>query len=297
MTLSIGDNTNPPNTLIRIDGGASTVISGLWNQNPLAYTYKLSLGNAISAESVTVLDQSLTLSEVTFSSNFRFENPIRFLLNDFSQKTQDNTLTNTGNAATNATNFSNLAQLAWNTELLHDNIIRFPSGDFPINVTVYLSNLKTRGGRIRLIGHADGTSRIVLQGAGGVAFGIPNQLSEMTYTVENLNLYLSATLDATNKGVTFYKANVVFTTGKITSDNGSRQYASNFGSKVTLDANSAIATSLYGSLEVNYSYKATTAPTSSTRLPIGTTFKASDPNATRIGWINTVDNGATWQAI
>jgi len=32
MTLSIGDNDNPPDTLMRIDGGASTVISGLWNQ-------------------------------------------------------------------------------------------------------------------------------------------------------------------------------------------------------------------------------------------------------------------------
>lgn len=295
MTLSIGHATTPPTALIRIEGGESTVISGLWNQNSAGFSYILQLGATFGAESVTVLDQSIDPSEVTFTTNYRFENPIRFLMNDFSRKTQDNTLTNTGNAATNATNFSNLAQLAWNTELLHDNIIRFPSGDFPISATVYLSNIKTRGGgRIRLIGHADGTSRIVLQGAGGVSFGVPNQLTEMTYTIENLNLYLSATLDTSNKGVTFYKANAVFTNGKITSDTGGRQYASNFGSKVTLDANSAITTSLYGSLEVNYSYKATTAPTSSTRLPIGTMFKASDPNATRIGWINTADNGATW---
>lgn len=98
----------------------------MWNQNPKAFTYKLTLGNAISAESVTVLDQSLEPKDVSYLSNFRFENPIRFLMNDFSRKTQDNTLTNTGNATTNATNFSNLAQLAWNTELLHDEYYSFP---------------------------------------------------------------------------------------------------------------------------------------------------------------------------
>ncbi|RKN78293.1 phage tail protein [Paenibacillus ginsengarvi] len=295
MTLSIGNAATPPDHLIRIDGGSSTTISGLWNHNKLGATYVLSLGNTFSAESVTILDQSIFATEVTYSSNWRFENPIRFLLNDFSKKTQDNTLTNTGNATTNTTNFVNLTKLAYDTELVHDVIIRLPSGDYEINGTVYLCNSKTRGvGRVRLIGHADGTSRIVFSGNGGISFGIPSQLSSVDFTVENVELYLGPAINASNKGVLFYKANVAFTNAKITSNDGAKQYYSTGQATLTLDNNSRITTPLFGAIEVGYSYKATDAPTNSTRLPAGTIFKASDPNATRIGWINTADNGANW---
>ncbi|MFC3772946.1 phage tail protein [Paenibacillus sp. GCM10012303] len=295
MTLSIGNAATPPDHLIRIDGGSSTTISGLWNHNKLGATYVLSLGNTFSSESVTILDQSIFATEVTYSSNWRFENPIRFLLNDFSKKTQDNTLTNTGNATTNTTNLVNLSKLAYDTELVHDVIIRLPSGDYEINGTVYLCNSKTRGvGRVRLIGHADGTSRIVFSGNGGIAFGIPSQLSSVNFTVENVEFHLGPSIQVSNKGVMFYKANVAFTNAKITSNDGAKQYYSAGHATLTLDNNSRIMTPLYGAIEVAYSYKAAAAPTNSTKLPAGTVFKASDPNATRIGWINTADNGASW---
>ncbi|RAV14161.1 hypothetical protein [Paenibacillus contaminans] len=295
MTLSIGNATTPPDHLIRIDGGHSTTISGLWNHNKKGATYVLSLGKLFSAESVTILDQSILATEVTYLSNFRFENPIRFIMNDFSKKTQDNTLTNTGNATTNTTNLVNLTTLAYDTELVHDVIIRLPSGDYEINGTVYLCNSKTRGvGRVRLIGHADGTSRIVFSGNGGISFGIPSQLSSVDFTVENVEFYLGPAINGSNKGVSFYKANVAFTNAKITSDNGAKQYYSAGQATLTLDNNSRITTPLFGAIEVAYSYKATAAPTNSTKLPAGTIFKASDPNATRIGWINTADNGANW---
>jgi hypothetical protein len=298
MTLSIGDSTNPPNSLIRIDGGYSTTISGIWNHNVQGAQYVLSLGSTFSTESVTVLDQSISPADVNYVSNFRFEKPIRFLLEDFSKKTQDVTLTNTGNPTTNTANFFNAAKLAHDTELIHDVIIRFPSGDFEINEAIYLANIKTRGiGRVRLIGNTDGTSRIVFSANGAVSFGVPSQLSGVNFTVDNLNLYLSPTINANNKGVLFYKANVVFTNSTINSDNGYRQYYSAGSTKMTLDANSRITTPLFGYIDIDYNYKAATPPINSTRLPVGTIFKASDPNATRIGWINTIDNGATWLPI
>lgn len=294
-TLSIGDNINPPNTLIRIDGGASTTIAGLWNQNPKSFVYKLSLGNAVSAESVTILDQSIAPSECTWVSNFRFDNPIRFLLWDYSRKTQDITLANTGEPATNTTNFNNAIKNAYDLELLHDVIIRFPSGDFEINSAVYLASALTRGeGRIRLIGNADGTSRLIINSSGSLSFGRPTTLSRLNYTVENLNLY---TMNGGTRGILFFKSDVTFINSKIASDNGIKQWAGDRVSSITLDSNSSIITSMYGSVIIKYSYKSTSAPTNSTRLPVGTRFEASDPNATRIGWINTVDNGAIWLAI
>lgn len=294
-TLSIGDNTTPPNQLIRIDGGASTVISGLWNQNPKAFTYKLKLGNAISAESVTVLDQSIAPSEAQYVSNFRFENPIRFLLWDFSQKTQDNTLVNTGNAATNSSNLNALARLSDNTSLIHDNIIRLPSGDFEINSTILLCNAKTRGnGRIRLIGHADGTSRIVFSGNGGVSFGLPSQIWSVNFSIENLTLFASSAITAGQRGVLAYKANISMINGKIMSHNGFVQYAATRDSNFTLDVNSSIQTPAFSNGVVNFSYEATTPPATAMRLPVNTIFIASDPNQSRISWVNTANNGSSW---
>lgn len=297
MTLSIGDNANPPSNLIRIDGGSSTVIGGLHFQNPKAYSKKLSLGAVFSTESVTVLDDTITPDEVDYASNFRFDRPIRFLLRDYSRKTQDNTLTNTGNATTNTTNLANLARIAWDTELVHDNIIRFPSGNFEIDGLVSLVNTYTRGsGRVRLVGHADGTSKLIVTGTGGLNFGLATSLATINFTVENLELQIGA-VSGSNKAFNFFKSVTTFINSKITSDNSSRQYYAIADATLRLDATSAILTPVFSGGNVEFTYKAASAPTNSTRLPAGTTFKASDPNATRIGWINTANNGATWLAL
>lgn len=153
----------------------------------------------------------------------------------------------------------------------------------------------TRGhGRIRLIGKADGTSRLIVNSSGLLNFGGATTLSKINYTVENLNLY---TLNGGTRGILFTRSDVTFINSKITSDNGVKQWAGDRVSSITLDANSFIGTSIFSAPEIKYSYKATAAPTNSTRLPVGTGFDASDPNATRIGWINTVDNGLSWLAI
>lgn len=297
MTLNIGNNENPPAELIRINGGESITIAGLWNQNKRAAQCILRLGGSFSTESVTVLDQSLEPSDVIAPSNYRFQNPVRFLLRDFSRKTQETVLTNTGNATTNAANLQKALDAAHSTELLHDVIVRFPQGDFPIGGIVYMSNHLTRGGgRIRLIGHADNTSRIVATGNGSIYFGAPLVLQDLTYQVENLNLHIGA-VTAPNKGFHFFKGATNFINSKITSNNTFRQYYAESNPTIRLDSNSSIQTNYYGDHTVEFTYKATTAPTSSTRLPAGTIFKASDPNATRIGWINTADNGATWLAL
>ncbi|WP_416040460.1 hypothetical protein [Acinetobacter lactucae] len=298
MTLSIGDKENPPNELIRIEGGNSTTIAGVWLQNPQGYKYKLNLGNTFSSESVTILDQSIAPTECTWVPNFRFNNPIRFLLWDYSRKVQDITLSNTGDPTTNTANFNNAVKVAYDTELLHDVIIRFPSGTFEINSSVYLTSILTRGnGRIRLIGHADGTSKIVVAGVGNLHFGNPSSSTYLNFSVENLELYMGE-MTGTTKGYNFYNGTVNFINSKLTSDNGFRQYYGSGSPKVRLDAMSYIATALYGNIEIEFTYKSTTPPNvSGSKLPAGTIFKASDPNTTRISWINTLENGTNWLAV
>lgn len=297
MTLSIGDNANPPEHLIRIDGGSSTVIGGVHLQNPKAYTKILSLGSTFASESVTILDDSIAPDGVSYVTHWGSERPIFFVTRQLSRKTQTITLTNTGNATTNTTNFNNAVKNAFNLELLHDVIVRFPSGDFPINGFVHMSNHLTRGsGRIRLIGNADNTSRIVITGNGSISFGGSSIFQDLTYQVENLNLHIGA-VTASYKGLSFYKGTTNFINSKITSDNSYKQYYAESSPTIRLDSNSSIQTNYYGTHTVEFTYKATTAPSTSSRLPAGTIFMASNPNATRIGWINTTDNGATWLAI
>ena len=294
MTLSIGDSSNPPNNLIRIDGGYSTTISGVYNHGLKGTKKVLSLGSSFQTESVTILDDSIHPSEVEFTSNWSFERPIRFLRHDFSRKTNDILLSNTGNPTTNTTNFINAAKLAHDTQLLHDVIIRFPSGDFEINGLVSLTNLLSRGeGNIRLIGHSDGTSRVVAKDAGGISFGLQSSISTMNFTLENIELNIGA-VNTNNKGFLFYKGITKFIKGKLSSDNGFRQYFATVDAVIKIDSESAILTPVYGSPKVEFIYKSTNAPTTSTRLPVGTTFMASNPSAERLGWINTLDNGLNW---
>lgn len=149
-------------------------------------------------------------------------------------------------------------------------------------------------GRVRLIGNADGTSRLIVNSTAVLSFGRKTTLSKLNHSVENLNLY---TLTGSTWGILFTRSDVTFINSKITSDNGVKQLTRDRTSSITLDANSLITTSMFSPLEIKYSYKSTTAPTTSTKLPVGTRFDASDPNTTRIGWINTADNGLTWLAI
>lgn len=298
MTLSIGNATTPPNALIRIDGGSSTVIGGLWLQNPQGYTYKLSVGNTFARESVTVLDTSIAPKEYTFTINAGRANPVLLLAYQKSLITRNLPLTNTGDAATNATNMKAWAEYSYDLELVHTLTIQLPSGDFPINSAVFLTNAGTSGyARIVLKGNADGTSRIVCTATGAINFGVPNMLARMNYTLENVTIHADSTITAGTRPALLYNANVYFINSKLTSHNGAIQYATTSDSRIILDASSSIQTPALSSGIVEYTYKAITPPTTSTRLPVGTIFRASDPNATRIGWINTVDNGATWLAL
>lgn len=297
MTLSIGDNANPPSNLIRIDGGSSTVIGGLHFQNPKAYTKILSLGSTFARESVTILDDSIAPDDVSYVTHFGSERPIFFVTRQLSRKTQSITLTNTGNAATNTTNFNNAVKTAYDLELLHDVIINFPSGTFEISELTYLASVFSRGsGRVRLVGHANGTSKVLATGNGGIYFGHPNNRARMSFSVEKLELQIGA-ISGNNKAFFFDGSITSFIGGKLTSDNLAKQYYSTNEAVIKLDANSAILTPVLGDPQVEFTYKATSAPTGSIKLPAGTTFKASDPNATRIGWINTTANGANWLAL
>ena len=297
MTLSIGDSTTPPNSLIYIEGGESTTIAGFWKQNPKGFQNVLRVGNTFGREAIVVQDESIKSTECTWVANSGHERPIRFVCEDFTVKTHDLPVTNTGNATTNASNLSAWFALNYSREYLHDLIIRLPSGDFPISAKSYLVDKFNRGyGRIRLIGHADGTSRIVTTGDGGLVMGVPNKLAPTYVTLENATIHMQPPNGAT-KGLELYNSVLTLINGKITSDNGARQYYSNNSSKIILDSASQITTAYTGSVNVEYNFKATAAPTTSTRLPVGTIFRASDPNATRIGWINTVDNGSTWLAM
>ena len=297
MTLSIGDNANPPSNLIRIDGGSSTVIGGLHFQNPKAYTKILSLGSTFARESVTILDDSIAPDDVSYVTHFGSERPIFFVTRQLSRKTQSITLTNTGNAATNTTNFNIAVKTAYDLELLHDVIINFPSGTFEISELTYLASVFSRGsGRVRLVGHADGTSKVVATGNGGIYFGHPNNRARMSFSVEKLELQIGA-ISGNNKAFFFDGSITSFIGGKLTSDNLAKQYYSANEAVIKLDAASAILTPVLGDPQVEFTYKATSAPTGSIKLPAGTTFKASDPNATRIGWINTTANGANWLAL
>ena len=297
MTLSIGDNANPPDNLIRMDGGSSAVIGGVHLQNPKAYGKILSLGSTFAKESVTVLDDSIPPNKVSYVPHYGNERPIFFVTRQLSRKTQTITLTNSGNAETNTTNLNNAVQAAYDLELLHDVVINFPSGTFEISGLTYLVSSASRGsGRVRLVGHSDGTSKVLATGNGGIYFGRPDNLARMSFTIEKLELQIGA-VSGNNKAFAFDGSITSFIGGKLTSDNLARQYYANPNATLRLDANSAILTPVYVGGNVEFTYKAASAPTNSTRLPVGTIFKASDPNATRIGWINTSDNGASWLAL
>lgn len=301
MTLSIGlvESGQPaPTTLIRIDGGYNTVISGVYNHNSLPFTYKLSVGNTFARETVVVLDSSIEPSEATFTPGAGREKPILFLAFQKSIVTRNLQLTNTGDATTNAQNMAKWAKYSYDLELVHTLTIQFPSGDFPINLAVYLANLGTSGyARVRLLGNADGTSRIVCTGSGSVSFGVPNILARMSYTMENITIHADSGITSGVRPVLIYNANVYMINSKITSHNGAVQYAITSDSRIILDANSSIQTPALTSGIVEYSYKATTPPVTSTRLPVGTVFNASNPDFTRTGWINIVDNGLNWLPI
>lgn len=301
MTLSIGlvaSGQAAPNHLIRIDGGWSSTISGIYLHNSLPFTYKLSVGATFGRETVVVIDESIAPAEATFVPNSSREKPILFLSYQKSKVTRNLPMVNSGNATTNSDKFKEWASYSYDLELVHTLTIQLPSGDFPINSAVFLTNAGTSGyARVRLLGNADGTSRIVCTGAGSVSFGLPSSLARMSYTIENVTIHADSTITAGTRPALFYNADVYFINSKLTSHNGAVQYGTTATSKLILDVNSAISTPAVSSGIVEYSYKATSAPASSSRLPVGTRFEASDPNATRIGWINTVDNGATWLAL
>ena len=301
MTLSIGkvaDGQPAPNHLIRIDGGYSATIGGMHLQNPFPFTYKLSLGNTFARECVVITDESIEPNEATYTVSPGREKPIVFLVNQKLKRALSFTLTNTGNATTNTANMRTFAAYSYDRELNYTLTINLPSGDFLINDAVSLANAGTNGyARIILKGNADGTSRIVCTSAGRINFGLPSTLARLNYTLDNVTIHADTTITAGTRLVDIQNANVYFIKSKLTSHNGAVQYAITSDSKIILDANSSIKTPAVSSGIVEYTYKATAAPTTSTRLPVGTIFRASDPNDTRIGWINIADNGVNWVAL
>ena len=292
MTLSIGNAATPPEALIHIEGGSSTVISGIWNQGAKGFNKMLKLGKVFSTESVTILDQSIAPSQVSYESNWRFDNPIRFLLWDTSRKDVVVNLPTTGtDAEKSAALINSLNEIRDYTSLDNTVTVNFPAGDYPLISAFGIPHTDLKGsGKIVFNGHSTG-SRIVLKTAGAIQFLAPTKLPII---FKNIEIYAENTVPTNIKpfGINA-DCDITYDNTKVTAENTLRDIAISAG-KINLINGSYIALKNYYAHDALYTtQKLNVAPTLG-KYPIGYRVYASNPDATRVGWVNTVRDGANW---
>lgn len=280
MTLSIGNDAAPPSDLIHIGGGTTASIAGVCLHNSKAYDKILHVGNAWNSECVTVLDNSFSLAQCSYLSNWNHVVPIVFVASQATHR----------DMVYNVTDEASFTKLLNDTlrfiEIRHNITIKFPSGDIPIGNAIYAFNEGVTGsGSITLEGTT--ATRLVTSGNGKINFG--KTPGTLPIILKNISLFSNA---ISNNQFLYIKSLSFRLTASssISSHNGYVQYAIEEGVDLYLDATSSINTNVYVLGEHSFRIaKGTAAPTSG-KFPVGAMRYASNPDATRIGWMCTADN-------
>lgn len=285
MTLGIGNNTTPPAYLINIGGGTNVTIAGVHLHNSKAYTKILRVGSTIGNEVVSILDDCITIDQCTWTAPFNREIPINFLISSKTHKDW------TYNVASEAELIALMAkEFGRYKEIRHAITIKFPSGDIPItSITRLFGDRITGCGSITLEGAT--ATRLVVSGAGRLDFmGAPTTLPII---LKNITLHMNAI--SGGQGVAIYSKSFRLTSSSgITSHNGAVQYGLFNGANVYVDSSSLVNTAAFVESEVTFTLaKGTSAPASGS-YPVGAIKYASNPDATRIGWICTKANSSTF---
>ena len=285
MTLHIGNDTTQPDCLINIGGGSNVTIAGVHLHNSKAYTKILRVGYSIGNEIVSILDDCITIDQCTWTAPYSREIPINFLISSKTHKDR------TYNVASEAELVALMAkEFGRYKEIRHAITIKFPSGDIPITSIVRLFNDRITGcGSITLEGAT--ATRLVVSGDGRLDFR--NTPVTLPIILKNITLHMNAI--SGGQGVSIYSKNFKLTSSSgITSHNGSVQYGLFNGANVYVDSSSLVNTAAFVESEVTFALaKGTSAPASGS-YPVGAIKYASNPDATRIGWICTTANSSTF---
>lgn len=272
MTLAAGDNVTPPSELITIRTCSSVFITGLVLHSPRGYVKKLALtGNSWGADCIVIGDSSISPAEVSYVTNATFDEPIRFVVYSKTNKSTTITITDKASLITALARYSGL-------EIAHDIIFNLPDGDLVIDEPVNAA-LKTHGtGSITFKGGGP-SSRLVVSGAGKFTL----RPTEVRIVFKDTTLFINAI--STGQGFVLYGGNISFVNTAIKSHNGAVQWGVGETTRMYLDENSTIETNYY---VVAKGYQILVE--SGTTAPVGiypphSRARASDPNATRSGWV------------
>lgn len=283
MTLEIGNNTTTPDYLINIGGGSNVTIAGVHLHNSRAYNKILRVGSTFGNEIVTILDDCITIDQCTWTAPFYREIPINFLVSSKTHKDW------TYSVASEAELVALMAkEFCRYKEIRHAITIKFPSGDIPITSIVNLFGDRITGcGSITLEGTT--ATRLVVSGAGRLDF-LDTPVT-LPIILKNITLHMDAI--SGSQGVGIYSKNFKLTSSSsITSYDGAVQYGLFNGANLYMDSSSAINTAAYVEPETTVTLaKGTSAPASGS-YPVGAIKYASNPDATRIGWICTTANSS-----
>lgn len=279
MALACGDNASPPSSLITIEAGSSSFITGLVLDIPKAYGKKLALtGNSWGSECVVIGDSSITPDEVSYVSNFTFEKPIKFVVYDKTNKDETYTI---ANKADMIAVLSKLSEI----EINHNISINLPNSDIVIDEFV-TGFSKARGVGTVSFNGGGASSRIVVAGNG--QFNI--QATPVRIYFKNTTLFMNSI--TTGQGFNLFGSNIYLVNTDIKSHNGFVQWGLGETTGLHLDANSTIETpSFVISNGYHVLVESGTTPPAGAGYPLHSRARASDPNATRSGWVYVSGSG------
>lgn len=282
MTLSIGNDETPPDTLIEFTRGSSATIRGIINHAPKAFgkVFKL-LTNEWGSECVVFPDSSVSPEQCEFAvSNFAFDQPLKFLVYDNTQRSRSWSVTD------QATLVSTINTVLNNKNVIHNVVIQLPDGDLNITSPLSFFGGLTRGtGTITFQGGVN--SRIVVTGDGKVDFlGSPESLDII---FKDCALHMDVI--SSGQGFTFAGRKTRLVNASITSHNGAVQWAILNGCNMFIDSTSSITTPNFSSGSFKCEVAHGASPKSGTYPPRTIQYKTT-PTAGEIGWIW----GAGWVA-
>mgnify|MGYP000347870335 CR=1 FL=1 len=240
MTLFIGNDTTPPDTLIEFGLGSSATISGIVNHLPKSYdkVFKLT-DNSWGSECVVFTDSSVLPEETDFSvSNSRFDEPLKFLVYDKTNQSASYSVTNEAELV------SVVNSVVQGKDVVHDVVIQLPVGDLNITTPTTLITGLTRGaGSITFQGGLN--SRLVVSGSGQLNLG--DAPSTLDVIFKDVSLFMDPI--TTGQGFTFASHNIKLVNSVIESHNGAVQYGLLSGCDMFVDSDSSIQTPAFAAGE------------------------------------------------
>ena len=275
MTLFIGNDTTPPDTLIEFGLGSSSTIAGIVNHLPKSYdkVFKLT-DNSWGSECVVFTDSSVLPEETEFSvSNSRFDEPLKFLVYDKTNQSSSYSVTNEAELV------STINSVVQGKDVIHDIVIQLPDGDLSITTPTTLITGLTRGaGSITFQGGIN--SRLLVSGSGQLNFG--DAPSTLDVIFKDVSLFMDPI--TTGQGFTFASHNIKLVNSIIESHNGAVQYGLLSGCDMFVDSDSSIQTPAFATGE--YKMEIAHAETEKAgAYPLRAIQYKTTPVAGNVGWV------------